>query len=470
MTDPPISYLRERGEEYVSPLMDAMVRFAVTPDGVSLAWAAHGEGPVLVLSRGWITHLEHSMATPAQRDFVGALATRFTVVRYDGRGNGMSDWDVPRPITFEHLVVDLETIVAAVGADELVLWGSSWGGPPAIAFAADHPARVTRLVLDGTFADGQRLADPARRQAFLSLFDVAAASPDAVFAALSHLTNPEGHDATSNLAARGRGSIRADVAKELYTLLYDIDVSDRLAQVAAPTLVLHRRRSRAVPFDCGRRVAAGIPGATLVALEGSAHNLWDHEPDEALAAMGRFLGVAMTVQAPVDATGGPTTAILFSDVVASTSDQHRLGDGAAYGRQRIHDEEARAAIARFGGREVKHTGDGIMAAFPAARAAVAAAQVFQSRLAERRAQEPGAVPDVAIGINVGEPLVDAGGDLHGLAVAVAARACAEAGAGEIIVTPVVCELTAGSGPRYRSVGERSLKGLDRPLELFAVEP
>lgn len=449
--------------------MEATARFALTSDGVGLAWAAHGRGPVLLLARGWITHLEHSMASAPFRRFVDELANRFTVVRYDGRGNGLSDWDVPRPITFDDLVTDLETIVAAAaGSEEVVLWGSSWGGPPAVAFAAANPDRVSSLILDGTFADGSRLATPERRDAFLSLFKVAPVSPDAVFAALSQLTRPEADDATSNLAARGRGTIRPDVAEELYTLLYDIDVSERLPDVIAPTLVLHRRRSRAVPFDCGRRLASGIPGALLVALDGSSHNLWDHEPEEALTAIRAFLGVDAERPEPAAAAGGPTTAILFSDVVASTSSQRQLGDGEAYRRQQIHDAEARDAIARFGGRWVKHTGDGVMAAFPAARAAVAAADLLQRRLAERRSQV--AVPDVAIGINVGEPLVDEAGDLHGLAVAIAARVCAEAGPGQILVTPVVRELTTGAGSVYRSVGVRSLKGLDDPVELFTLDP
>lgn len=448
----------------------ATVHFTDAADGVHLAWASQGSGPALVLSRGWITHLEHSMAMPAFRRYVDVLATAFRVVRFDGRGNGMSDWDIPRPVTPDDLVGDLAAVIDASGAAPCVLWGSSWGGPAAIAFAAEHPDEVTHLVLDGTFADGDRLATAERRAAFLSLFDVADAAPDAVFAALSHLTRPDADDATANLAARGRGTIRPDIARELYTLLYEIDVRDRLPSVDAPTLVLHRRRSRAVPFDCGRRLAAGIPGAQLVALEGSAHNVWDERPEESLAAVGAFLGVALVDEPAGAPPAAPTTAILFSDIVASTADQSRLGDGLAYERVRTHDTELRAAASRFGGREVKHTGDGMMVAFPGATAAVSAAVAFQGRLAERRGAEPERVPWVAVGINAGEPIADDSGDLHGLAVTIAARVCAAAARGQVLVTAVVRDLTTGSRLRFRSVGPHVLKGLDEPVELYEALP
>lgn len=449
--------------------MSATVRFAVTGDGVNIAWMAQGSGPTLVLSRGWITHLEHSLSARGFRDYIGVLASQFTVVRFDGRGNGMSDWDVPRPIRFADLVADLEAVLTAVGCGECTLWGSSWGGPAAIAFAAEHPGTVTRLVLDGTFADGDRLATPDRRKAFLSLFDVAQAAPDAVFAALSHLTRPESSDATADLAQRGRGTIRPDVARELYALLYDIDVTDFLPALMMPTLVLHRRKSRAVPFDCARRLAAAIPDARLVGLDGSAHNLWDADHVSSLSVLEEFLGVplvrALASPAP---TAAATVAVLFTDIVASTQEQSRLGDRDAYERVRIHDREMRAALASFGGREVKHTGDGMMAAFGSATAAVRAATMCQTALAGDRAAAPGEVPDVSIGINAGEPIADIGGDLHGLSVTVAARACSAAGPGQILVTPVVRELVAGSGIALRSAGAPQLKGLDGPVKLYEV--
>lgn len=448
--------------------MPATVKFAVTGDGVNIAWVGDGTGPVLVLARGWITHLEHSMRPRPFREFIEALATRFTVVRFDGRGNGMSDWDVPRPILFVDLVADLRAVIDAVGCTDCVLWGSSWGGPTAAAFAAEHPDRVTKLILDGTFADGDRLATPERRRSFLSLFEVAEAAPDAVFAALSHLTRPDADDATADLAARGRGTIRPEVARELYTLLYDIDITELLPSVTAPTLVLHRRRSRAVPFDCGRRLAAAIPHARLVALDGTAHNLWDHAPLESLAALEEFLDVSLT-ESVVPARPAPTTiAVLFSDIVASTHDQARLGDERAYDRVRIHDTEMRSAIRRFGGREVKHTGDGMMAAFPSATAAVSAAVHCLESLEVRRSEDPDAVPEVAVGINAGEPISDEAGDLHGLAVTLAARACAAADGGQILVTAVVVALATGSGARFGRGTTHELKGVGEPVELFEV--
>src|SRR5690606_26229758 len=150
-----------------------------------------GLGPPLVICRGWITHLGSPSMNQPLAAFLDRLGTRFSVTRYDSRGNGMSERRLPRPPTRDDLLADLEAVADDLGVDGVVLWGSSFGGPTAIRYAAAHPDRLRALVLDGTLADGRVLADSERWSAFLTLLTLAPVLPDAVFAALSFLTDPD---------------------------------------------------------------------------------------------------------------------------------------------------------------------------------------------------------------------------------------------------------------------------------------
>jgi pimeloyl-ACP methyl ester carboxylesterase/DNA-binding winged helix-turn-helix (wHTH) protein len=259
------------------------VRFCTSPDGVRIAHAAVGRGPPLVRSGHWLTHLEYDWESPIWSVFIDELAAGHRLIRYDARGNGLSDWDVAE-ISFDALVRDLETVVEANGLDRFALLGLSQGAAVSIAYAVRHPERVSHLVLLGGFAQGPRARgipeqvaacdamltlirqgwgqeNPAFRQLFTSLF-IPGGTPEQV----------QWYNDLQRRSASPENACRMRAAIDL------IDVSDLLEQVRAPTLVLHCREDARVPFEEGRRLAAGIPGARFVALESRNHVLIEGEP------------------------------------------------------------------------------------------------------------------------------------------------------------------------------------------------
>jgi class 3 adenylate cyclase/pimeloyl-ACP methyl ester carboxylesterase len=264
--------------------LEQEVRFCSAPDGVQLAYSVIGAGPPLVKSGNWMTHLEHDLESPLWRSFWQELCGHSTLVRYDARGNGLSDWDAEH-ISFEAWVSDLEAVVEAAGIERFDLLGVSQGSAVAVAYAARHPERVSQLVLYGGFAQGAngrartdsqreeaaamlaltRLGwgkqNPAFRQMFTSLF-----APDA---------SKEQADWFNELQ---RISTSPECAVRHIQVVGDIDVTALLPHVKAPTLVMHARDDARVPFEAGRKLAAGIPGARFVTLQSRNHFVLPNEP------------------------------------------------------------------------------------------------------------------------------------------------------------------------------------------------
>ncbi len=266
------------------PRYEQEIHFCTTEDGVRLAYSHIGSGPPLVKTGNWMTHLEFDLETPIWRHFYRELSRDHTLIRYDARGNGLSDRDVEE-VSFETFVTDLESVVDAIGLERFALLGISQGCAVSIAYAVRHPERVSHLILFGGYPVGWakrarsaaekeqgaamltlvRLGwgqeNPAFRQLFTSQF-IPGGTKEQVdwFNELQRIsTTPE--DAARNLIANG-----------------DTDVSTLLAQVSVPTLVMHSRDDARVPFDQGRRAAAGIPGARLVPLPSRNHLILEDEP------------------------------------------------------------------------------------------------------------------------------------------------------------------------------------------------
>jgi pimeloyl-ACP methyl ester carboxylesterase/DNA-binding winged helix-turn-helix (wHTH) protein len=255
------------------------IRFCTASDGVRIAYAVAGTGPPLVKAANWLNHLEYDWQSPIWSHLLHALATEHRLVRYDERGNGLSDWDVD-DISFKAFVHDLESVIEASGLQRFALLGISQGCAVSIAYAVRYPERVSRLILYGGFVRGRNRRDreeaatllalirqgwgrenPAFRQFFASLF-LPEGTPEQMqwFNDLQRITtSPE--NAARILSATG-----------------DVDISDLLPRVNVPTLVLHSRSDAAQPFDEGRRMAAGIPGARFVALESRNHLVLESEP------------------------------------------------------------------------------------------------------------------------------------------------------------------------------------------------
>jgi pimeloyl-ACP methyl ester carboxylesterase/DNA-binding winged helix-turn-helix (wHTH) protein len=260
------------------------IRFCVAPDGVRLAYATSGTGPPLVKTANWLTHLEHDWESPVWRHWLEALSETHTLVRYDERGNGLSDRDVD-DLSFDAWVRDLETVVDAAGLDRFPLLGMSQGCAVAVAYAARHPARVTGLVLYGGFALGRlRRARSAEERAeaemVIRLMPQGWARDNPAFRQFfASVFLPEGTPEQMRwFSDLQRVTTSPDNAVRLRTTAGEIDVLDDARRVRAPTLVLHATADAAVPFDEGRRLAALIPGARFVPLEGRNHILLASEP------------------------------------------------------------------------------------------------------------------------------------------------------------------------------------------------
>lgn len=443
--------------------MPVLTRFLSTEDGVRLAWAEHGAGDPLVLARGWITHVELSWEDLPFRRFVEELARSLRVVRYDHRGMGLSDRDVPVP-DLDALVSDLEAVVDALGAERVVLWGSLFGGPVAIRYAARHPERVSKVVLDTTWVRPVDLqSDPEIDRVTVNMIEMMRVSPGPALATYSYLSDPAPESRHEERVERVRKSIAPNMLADLYHSVAEMDVEREAAALDVPTLVLHRREC-SVPLVAGQRVASTINGAQFCGLDGQSTNLWEGDAGAALSTMARFLGLPEPEVAAPEARG--IAVLLMTDLVESTATTARLGDDAAQPLQHFHDDAVRAALVQHGGVEQGHTGDGIFARFGSAASAVRCAQAIQARFAERNAGHDEQL-QVRIGINAGEPLEGAK-EMFGAAVQKAARVCAAAGPDEVLVTPVVRALVEGKGLTFEDRGDHPLKGFAEPVRLYAL--
>jgi DNA-binding winged helix-turn-helix (wHTH) protein/pimeloyl-ACP methyl ester carboxylesterase len=259
------------------------IRYCTTSDGVRLAYATTGKGPPLVKASNWLTHLDFEWGSPIWRHWYTALSLHHRLVRYDERGNGMSQRDVT-DVSFDTWVRDLETVVDAAGLDQFPLLGISRGGAIAIAYAVKHPERVTQLVLYGAFAAGiKHCGTPQEieaRRALASLLRLGWGLNNPAFCRTFTCrfipeATPEHEQWFDELQ---RVSTSPENAAQLMERDDDLDVRPLLSKVKTRTLVIHCDRDQAVPPEKGRLLAAAIPGARYVSLPSANHLMLEEEP------------------------------------------------------------------------------------------------------------------------------------------------------------------------------------------------
>ncbi|MGB3356884.1 MAG: alpha/beta fold hydrolase [Mycobacterium sp.] len=260
------------------------IAFCRAGDGVRLAYAVSGEGPPLVRAANWMTHLGYDIESPVWRHWVRDMSRRHRFIRYDERGCGLSDWDAA-DFTFDDWVADLESVVEALGVERFPLLGVSQGGAVAVAYAARHPERVTRLVLSGAYARGRAvraLNDDEKRAAALDL-DLARVGwgrDDPAFRQVfAAQFIPDGTRA--DWAAFDQLQRRTTSPENAVRFLEEfarIDIRDQAGKVECPTLILHSRDDHRVPMRYGEELAALIPDSHLVALSSNNHLLTATEP------------------------------------------------------------------------------------------------------------------------------------------------------------------------------------------------
>ncbi|HEX6717694.1 MAG TPA: alpha/beta fold hydrolase [Pyrinomonadaceae bacterium] len=274
------------------------IRYVRTEDGVQVAWAEAGTGPLLIKAANWLTHLEYEWESPVWRHWIHFFSDHFRFVRHDERGCGMTDWNVG-DLSFARWVDDLEAIVAAVGPREpFALLGISQGAAACIAYAVRHPERVSRLVLYGAYARGTfRRGDPDKERLYRALIDLTRLgwgkeNPAFRQVFTSRFMPGATDEQVGWFNELCRKTTSPEIAARLLETRATIDVLDLLDKVQAPTLVLHSRDDDVTPIAEGHILAAGIPGAQFVELDSKNHILLETEPawerfcNEVLSFMG----------------------------------------------------------------------------------------------------------------------------------------------------------------------------------------
>jgi class 3 adenylate cyclase len=435
-------------------------RYAKGPEG-NIAYQIVGDGPIdLVVVPGWFSHVDMLWGDPGWVTFVGELASFARVILYDKRGTGLSD-PVDGVPTLESRADDLRAVLDAAGSDRAALFGFSEGGPISVLFAASHPQRVRALILYGTYASGSIEDDgsPGRAKWAAVMHNIRASiehwgeghTVDWAAPSLSH----------STLYRRAVGALeRAGMSPRMALLtwqagLTQVNVRDILGSVRVPTLVLHRK-DEVTPVEFGRELAASIPGARLVELDGVDHYPAVGDIKSITEEVEQFL-TGQRHEHPPDRV---LATVLFTDIVDSTRRAAELGDRNWRELLERHDEITSTEITRFQGRVIKHTGDGFLATFDGPTRAVRCA----SSLAERI---PAMGIDIRSGLHTGE-CERRGEDIGGIAVHIGARIAALAKPREVLVSSTVKDLVNGSGIAFQDRGAHVLKGVPGQWKLFAA--
>jgi class 3 adenylate cyclase len=416
-------------------------------------------GPDLLLAPGSVTHLEVLWQEPRVERFLTRVAGFSRLILMDPRGLGLSDRITNVP-TLDERVADVLAVLDAAGSERAALFANADTGPPCIATAVQHPDRVSRLVLCGTWARsswsddypfGWSEEDWSRFERFVR---EDWGKPESPHEDASPGVHDEAFRSWYATLTRQGASPRAVLL--LAEMSRTVDVRPLLPRVAVPTLVMHRIGDRVVDVENGRYLAERIPGARWVELPGEDFVLWAGDLDAIADEMEEFL------------TGrriGPeatriVATVMFTDVVASTARAGALGDTAWADLLRAHDSRLRAELRRFGGREIDTAGDGFLASFSSPTTAIRCAQAVHTTMRELGV-------DVRIGLHTGECEV-AGDKLRGVAVHIGARVAGKAGAGEVLVSQTVKDVTTGSGFLFEDAGEHELKGIPDRWHLYRV--
>ncbi len=438
-------------------------RYATRPDGVSIAYQVLGEGPLdLVFCFGFISHLDLQWASPEITRFFRRLASFSRLILFDKAGTGLSD-PIAHVATLEERVDDVRVVMDAAHCERAALFGESEGGPTAMLFAATYPDRTAALVLYGTLSKGNPTDDELAQQGLSrAVLDEKYAQFDEMLAnwgqGLSFALFCPSQDTPLARRAAGtfeRAAVSPGLARALIDTIRQVDIAPVAASITAPTLLLHRREDF-VPVQGSRSLAAMIPGARYVELDGTDHAYFSQNSEAILDQTQRFL----TGSAGGGEPDRVLATIVFTDIVDSTRRAAEMGDSDWRSTLQRHEQLIDSEVSGAGGRVVKFLGDGALATFTGPARAIRATK-------EILAAARGLGLELRAGVHTGE-CEAIGADLGGLAVHIGARVSALAAPGEILVSGAVKDLVAGSGLRFADRGEHKLKGVPGGWALFAV--
>jgi class 3 adenylate cyclase len=429
-------------------------RYLTRPDGVSIGYQVAGDGPLdLLLTPGFVSHLELQWADPSYAHFLERLASFSRLILFDKPGTGVSDPISHVPST-EERAADMAYVLDAARSVQAALLGVSEGGPASALFAATHPDRVTALLLFGTFGsiDLDITDRPARTVAIERVLDDWGNG-----SLLADLFAPSATAAQRRLYGTfQRAAASPRMARALIGAMEHVDVRSALPAITAPTLVLHRSGDRAIPVDAGRATAALIEGARFVELPGDDHAPWFGDADALVDEIEAFLTGARPARTP----DRELATVLFTDICGSTERAAALGDAAWRALLEGHDALVAEQVGEHGGRVVKSLGDGMLATFTGPAQAVRCAHAICE------AVRPLGI-EVRAGVHTGE-VERIGDDVGGIAVHIGARVSALARPGEVLLSSTVKDLVVGSELQFEERGEHELKGVPGRWRVLAL--
>ncbi len=434
--------------------MEARTRYAKSGD-VHIAYRVFGDGPRdIVLIPGTLSHVELTWEIPSNEHLLKRLTAISRVIVFDKRGQGLSDRVAEQ--TLEERIGDVRAVMDAAGSERATIYGWSEGGPMSLMFAATYPERTLALVLYGTFASMQSepiSLTPGLGEQILEQWE--AHWGEGILLAMNAPSALKDEAMVQRVAHLERASASPGSILALMRANYEIDVRHLLPTVRVPTLILHRVGDALVPVAAGRYLAEHIPGARYVEIPGIDHLVLDNETQDVIAdEIEEFL----TGVRPAPEPDRVLSTVLFTDIVGSTERASAIGDRKWVDLLAAHNELANREIGRFRGRAVKSTGDGVLATFDGPGRAIRCAQAISSGVSDLGIK-------VRAGLHTGECEL-LGADVGGIAVHIAARVAAQAGADEVMVSSTVKDLVAGSGIEFEDRGSHALKGVPEEWRLF----
>ncbi len=436
------------------------VRYARS-GSVQIAYQVTGDGPFdVVMAPGTVSHLDLAWESARYRRPIEQWSAVARLIRFDKRGTGLSD----RPTdaaTLEERSDDIRAVMDAAGIERAVVYGFSEGGQMACMFAALYPERTTAIVTWGTMARWVQTEDHpwgmTREEAAELLVDLERNWPSDWYVrgpgmGMGKDADPE---AVASVMRYAQAAASPAAAVALESMNNTVDIRDLVPTISVPALVMCNSHDPMAPADGVRAMAAAIPGARFVEFPGTSHAVGDNL-DAVIATVQEFV----TGRRAPTPTNRRLLTILFLDVAGSTERVAQIGDEAWRELLAAHYARAEREIVAHDGREVDRAGDGMVAVFEGPTRAIRAAQSIQ-----REARTLGL--ELRGGVHTGEVEVDGAG-IRGIAVHTAARVCAAAGSGELLVSSTVRDLTAGAPLEYQDRGLHELKGVPAQKHLFAV--
>jgi class 3 adenylate cyclase/predicted alpha/beta hydrolase len=426
---------------------------------VRLAYRVLGEGDTtLVWNPCWFSNVD-LWTDPSLPfiTFVEALARGTRLVVWDKRGTGLSD-PVDHVPPLEERMDDLHAVMDAVGVDNAAFLGISEGGPVSILFAATYPERVHSLALYGAMMRfspelpdhpwGWTSEDIRTMTEEIESHWGEGALVDRFFGPLAEVPG------IREMYGRAqRQGCSPAMTLMLLQALVASDVGGVVGSVHTPTLVMNRDGDQIAPIEAGRALADAMPNAQFLELPPGPHSLLD---DALATETVKFVSGATND----DASERVLSTVLFTDIVGSTEQVSTQGDAQWRHQLDAHDTAVDWLLEKYGGRRVKHTGDGVFALFDGPTKAARCGLDLVPALAARGIR-------IRVGVHTGE-CERRGDEWSGLAVHVGARIGAMAGVDEVLASRTVRDLSAGSGLRFDSLGPQQLKGLAEDVEVFRV--